>query len=462
MNNDLVVFVPGILGSSLHDERGKDIFDLSPEVMFRIIKAPVSYFKDLALPQGIGDDEPGPLDSLRPGRALSGPRTFPGLISHVGHGGLKRYASRSLGERWRVFSYDWRLSNRVSAQRLGAFVERELERWARVCRERGDEQEPRVVFFCHSMGGLIARYYLDVLKGYGLARSLITVGTPHGGSLRAVQILTDTSPKLRRIPDLYRAALRKAAGTFPSIQQLLPTYKCVKGVKEVSRINSLIIRDLPTEAVEEAFRFRAELDSAREDFPDEEVPYNLFTIGGNGQPTPVFLSPGSGGRIRYEEYEDEDEKWGGDGTVSFISAMPPKVGDTDKVLWHRRVHGEIHEDNYVHHQLDNVCKAQDVGRYLSVEEGFGIDIPDAVGPEVPITVRAVSELTGLNLVASLLRPDNGKEVDHGVLKGDWQGSYERDFEHRPGMWIVRVADVTGHFPAQHTPVLVLGSRLPGL
>ena len=64
---------------------------------------------------------------------------------------------------------------RVAAARLGAEVERIVE-------ETGYE---RIHVIGHSMGGLIARYYVTRLGGDAHVHTLVTLGTPHHGSYLA-------------------------------------------------------------------------------------------------------------------------------------------------------------------------------------------------------------------------------------------------------------------------------------
>ena len=40
----------------------------------------------------------------------------------------------------------------------------------------------KIILVCHSMGGLIARYYINCLKGKSSVDKLITLGTPHKGT----------------------------------------------------------------------------------------------------------------------------------------------------------------------------------------------------------------------------------------------------------------------------------------
>lgn len=71
-----------------------------------------------------------------------------------------------------VFPYEWRRSNVETAQLLSDRIEavKAAARW------------PKVDIVAHSMGGLIAREYIETLDGGGNIDQLITIGTPHSGS----------------------------------------------------------------------------------------------------------------------------------------------------------------------------------------------------------------------------------------------------------------------------------------
>ena len=48
----------------------------------------------------------------------------------------------------------------------------------------GTYAEAQVVFVCHSMGGLVARWYIEKCGGAEVTRKLITLGTPYRGAVR--------------------------------------------------------------------------------------------------------------------------------------------------------------------------------------------------------------------------------------------------------------------------------------
>jgi pimeloyl-ACP methyl ester carboxylesterase len=121
-----------------------------------------------------------------------------------------------------VFPYDWRQDNVEHAKGLEALIDA----------IRADYGNPdlRVDVVAHSMGGLIARYYLrygtrDVLDGmpslvslYGTSRvrKLILLGTPNFGAVSALHGYLEGEPiGLRRIRE-------EVLATMPSGYQLFP------------------------------------------------------------------------------------------------------------------------------------------------------------------------------------------------------------------------------------------------
>ncbi|MDJ0340564.1 alpha/beta fold hydrolase [Streptomyces sp. H10-C2] len=92
---------------------------------------------------------------------------------------------------------------RTAAALLGRHVEQ-------VCRQTGQRQ---VDIVGHSLGGLIARYYVQRLGGDARVRTLVTLGTPHSGT-RAVPLLTP-HPIVRQMrpgSDLMRELAKAAPG----------------------------------------------------------------------------------------------------------------------------------------------------------------------------------------------------------------------------------------------------------
>ncbi len=76
---------------------------------------------------------------------------------------------------------------RSAAEELHGHVER--------LRERTGAEKVHVVG--HSLGGMIARYYVQRLDGSAAVDTLVTLGTPHGGSLAAWLMPTPLAAQLR-------------------------------------------------------------------------------------------------------------------------------------------------------------------------------------------------------------------------------------------------------------------------
>jgi pimeloyl-ACP methyl ester carboxylesterase len=91
---------------------------------------------------------------------------------------------------------------RVLAARLGEVVEE-------LCEETGFE---RVHVVGHSLGGLIARYYIQRLGGDERVHTLVTLGTPHGGTVPAYTLPSTLVRQLRPGSDIVRELEEPAPG----------------------------------------------------------------------------------------------------------------------------------------------------------------------------------------------------------------------------------------------------------
>jgi hypothetical protein len=141
-----------------------------------------------------------------------------------------------------TFSYDWRLDNRISAVYLAdkvkdsqkkykAFLEQELDKefpnyWEKLKKENllTEDGQIKVNLLTHSMGGLISRYYLQVLGGYKNVNRLIMLGTPYMGSMRPLKALAKGEYLESAFHFYFKSKTRKIIFTWPSIYQILPRY----------------------------------------------------------------------------------------------------------------------------------------------------------------------------------------------------------------------------------------------
>jgi hypothetical protein len=91
---------------------------------------------------------------------------------------------------------------REVAERLGTAVDA-------VCDETGYE---RIHLIGHSMGGLVARYYVQRLGGDARVHTLVTLGAPHGGTLPARFVPHPVARQLRPGSDVLRELAEPAPG----------------------------------------------------------------------------------------------------------------------------------------------------------------------------------------------------------------------------------------------------------
>lgn len=121
-----------------------------------------------------------------------------------------------------LFVYDWRQDNVVTVKKLASFIEQ--------IRADYNDPELKVDLIAHSMGGLIARYYLrygdlDTLDDnefpvnlYGAERTrrVILLGTPNLGSVNSLHAF------IKGYKIGFRSLPTEALATMPSVYQLFP------------------------------------------------------------------------------------------------------------------------------------------------------------------------------------------------------------------------------------------------
>ncbi len=317
---DLIVVLPGILGSTLAKD-GKLIWAPSAGAVLCTIATLGQSIGAMELPDGIGDEHPD--DGVQPVGLMPDLHVLPGLwTANIGYGALLNWlrsrfhlieAPQDDPDRFANFlpvPYDWRLSNRYNARRLKSIVEPALEKWRS---QNNAFEDAKVVFICHSMGGLVARWYIDREGGAEITRKLITLGTPHRGSLNALEQLVNG---VRVGLGPLALKLTRFARSLPSLYQLLPEYACIETPDGLVKTTEAQVPDLAVAMISDAMRFHSELDAERSDA------YDLHPIVGFRQPTKTTARIHGGGVIPLDTIEGNDE--GGDGTVPRLAATPAR------------------------------------------------------------------------------------------------------------------------------------------
>lgn len=309
-----------------------------------------------------------------------------------------------------LFAYDWRLSNRWTAKLLKCRVERALARWQAASPDHADA---KVIFICHSMGGLIARWYLDRDGGAEITRALITLGTPHRGALKALNELVNGVRKGR---GAFAVDLTSFARSLPSTYQLLPEYACIEGHGDGRlKTTECELPELDRARVIDGMSFHDELDGAAPRI------YTLLPVVGIGQPTWTTA------KIVGERVEPSNEIAGrdlaGDGTVPRLAARPKGLGEWDPSI---RGVGEGHGSLAVHQsvldQVEFVITAEEASFRAadglreddSEARVLGVSVEEVheLGEPVAVAVHA-SERRVLEVIAI---DENGREVSSELVR----------------------------------------------
>ncbi|MCG7526153.1 hypothetical protein MHW47_17090 [Streptomyces sp. OfavH-34-F] len=353
--DDLVVVVPGILGSTLADADGHEIWAASGRALVRGIRTFGRSVGDLTLPAGLGDGHPG--DGVRPTGLMSDVHALPGVWNPVdGYSGLLNWLEKHFTLRRRLpgdpagvpanlvgFPYDWRLSCRYNAERLAARVERELDRWRA---SRPDRRDARAVLLCHSMGGLVARCYVEQCGGAELTRRVVTLGTPYRGSLDALMYLVNG---MRYGVGPVGLDLTPFARSLPSLYQLTPDYACLTTAPGAPLRYAREVTGLPGvdgELLRHAGRFHAGL---RESGAGARYGVEYVPVGGVRQPTPTTAETEGDGLRALLTIDGADE--GGDGRVPDLSSRAVGAGRHAYTPWEK--HGSLQNNGAVRRALHN-------------------------------------------------------------------------------------------------------------
>ncbi len=210
------VVVPGILGSGLVRPDGTQVW----------LNAGNAFGShDLSLPQTLPfearQDDLTPygllgVDAVLP--RLFGFTEYADLVELLERAGLRRDPGHRL--QYHVFTYDWRRDLIDSARRLGEALD--------ALAESVGSPGLKVNLLAHSMGGLVARYYLRyggaepggpvTWAGVRRIENLILVATPNSGSVPSLDAILNGS----RVGFSTTTLAASVIASMPSIYQLLP------------------------------------------------------------------------------------------------------------------------------------------------------------------------------------------------------------------------------------------------
>ncbi len=369
---DVVVVVPGILGSDLVDAEGHRIWSVTAGALAHAIRTLGKSLHRLQLPEGIGDQSPG--DGVRATALLKSLHVIPGLWSPItGYDGLLGFLR---GARFELvegdpngsgpvpnlisFPYDWRLSNRFNGRLLARVALDALERW----RAQPGMGEAKLVLICHSMGGLIARWFAEQEGGADLIRALVTIGTPYRGALGALMNLVNgLDPGIGPL----QLPLTDFARSLPSLYQLLPQYDCLVTPTGRVHLSHGSLPGLDAARLADAVAFHKAIEGA------ESPAYTLYKVVGIRQPTPTTARL-AGARI-VPSVEIDGSNQGGDGTVPRLAAEP--IAGRGRDVHHiANQHGELQGARSLLDLVDGILSREEIIWQDAPPGGFGVDMAD--------------------------------------------------------------------------------------
>lgn len=417
---DVIVLVPGILGSVLQ-KNGRDVWAASGGAALAGLLSGGGSLRNLAIDEDSPEDDLG--DGVAATRLMPDVHLIPGLWKIDGYSKIgqtiKAIFDVREGSNYFEFPYDWRRDNRVAARRLQQASHGWLENW----RATSGNNDARLILVCHSMGGLVSRYFLEVLGGWRDTRALVTFGTPHRGSLNSLRTLTDG---VRKGP-LGLLDLTEFARSLTSVYQLLPTYRCYDvGQEDLLRIGEAEgIPHVDAKKAADALAFHHEITDAVEQHqeePDyEQGAYRIHTVVGIEQPT-IQSASQSGDSVTFlGTLNREDQR--GDGIVPRVSATPWEFADAPRdEMYEATRHGSIQNADAVLTHLTGVLTIRriDFGSLLAPLEARAIlamQIEDMYWDNEPVIVRVRPDREGLELEATVVRTDPSRVPDALLVGG---------------------------------------------
>ncbi|MEU6821064.1 hypothetical protein ABZ921_10570 [Streptomyces atriruber] len=224
-----------------------------------------------------------------------------------------------------LFPYDFRHSIRHAAERLAADVS------ARLGGEHAGARRRRVIVVAHSMGGLVARYWLGPLGGAADCAALITLGTPHRGAPKALGVLTNGV----KVGPKRLAGLSEVLRQWPSAYELLPRYPAVGRPDGAAPLRPHeLAAGGPVDAAfvaraKAAFGVHQDIEAAWNELPGRPDSPEVTALFGRGHATlqQAMLLPSGLSVAKGAPDWLPNRDWLGDGTVPAISAIPIEQQD---------------------------------------------------------------------------------------------------------------------------------------
>lgn len=444
---DIIVLLPGLMGSILTQVKNGKKEDLWEPSLGAALSAMFAgsdryeklYLKEDPLDRDILDD------GIIASRVMPDVHLIPAFWKIDGYTKISKYIQDNFdvtrNENFYEFPYDWRRDNRVSARQLGVSIQTWLKKWRE---KKSENKDAKVILIGHSMGGIVARHYLEVRNGWEHTKALITFGTPYRGSLNAVDVLVNGSRK----GPLKLKAMTELARSTTSVYQLLPIYPCYDaGDGKLVRITEANVPMIDSARAKAARAFHDEIKTAVDGHLSipEYKEFHIRPIVGIEQPTNLSARKNGNGVEVLQTYKGQDHS--GDGTVPRVSATPFELSDEKAEIYAGTKHGTLQNTDDCLRQLHGILTRLylDLGEFLGQEEPpgvtrLGLKLEDVYFTSEPVDCQIMAP-EGLTLEATL----NGTNHVRPVWNND--GYYTARFGELPeGKHTVTVTGQAGVEP----------------
>jgi pimeloyl-ACP methyl ester carboxylesterase len=437
---DVIVCIPGITGSVLRKD-GRDVWNISGGAVLNALRTLGGDLKELKLEEDPVDVDD--VDGITATEVIRDVHLLPGIWKIDGYTKLVRHIEQTFdvkrGKNLFEFPYDWRRDNRVASRQLATKARKWLADW----RRSSGNADAKLVLIGHSMGGLVARHFIECREGWKDTRTLVTIGTPYGGSLYAVGTLVNGKKvKFFDLTDIARS--------LTALHQLLPVYPCYDhGDGTLVRVTEAAVPKLDPAKAKAALAFHHEIRDAVETnskiaaYADHR--YDLRPIVGIEQPT-AQSARRDGDRVTLLRVHDgKDLK--GDGTVPRPSATPVEFERLQNAIYAAERHASLQNDGNVLLQLTGILTQPSFDpsgyRTAAVKVEQALDVDDWFASTDPILVRVQpQDDPGGALVAVVEDLETGEERLRRQLTPADDGWFEADVGPLPE-GVYRIASIGG-------------------
>jgi pimeloyl-ACP methyl ester carboxylesterase len=461
---DLVVLLPGLTGSVLRKD-GKDLWGPSAGALLGAALSGGGRLRGLVL-----REDPVERDDLGDGvvatRLFPDVHMIPGLWKIDGYSRPAATLCRGLGlvpgRNYLELPYDWRRDIRVSARLLARRAHEWLSRWRRT----SGNDAARLVLVAHSMGGLVARAFLELHDGWRTTRALVTFGTPFRGSPSALDALCNGSRK----GPLGLVDLTALARSCTSVHQLLPLYPVVaSGRGRLVRVTETPLPNVKPSRAGRGLAFHEELrrtvESHRRSSRYRERGCALYPVVGVGQSTPQSARLVDGRIEMLPTYRGQDHS--GDGTVPRASATPLEKGHEGHAMYAGTRHASLQSAPATLTHVVGLLGGFDIDldAYRRAQQDLdhvALEVGDVLWRDEPVSIRAWVGDEPVRLVARVRPASGGPIAKRATLRRGPDGDLNAELDPlAPGSYRVTVTGGPAVEPAEDVFVVARERRPRG-